>query len=79
MAKQDRGHRDPDGRRPGAHRDLLLPGLAGEAAVLYDRIRLGFLVFTLVWIGWIAQAQLSVVNVVTFFSALGQISAGTIS
>ena len=37
---------------------------------LYDRIRLGFMVFTLVWIGWYAQAQLSVVNVLAFLNAL---------
>lgn len=35
-----------------------------------DRIRLGFLVFTAVWIGGYAQAQLSVVNALTFFNAL---------
>jgi NosR/NirI family nitrous oxide reductase transcriptional regulator len=38
--------------------------------VLYDRVRLGFLAFTLFWIGWYAQAQLSVVNVLTFANAL---------
>ena len=38
--------------------------------VLYDRVRLGFLVFTLVWLGWFAQAQLSVVNVLAFFDAM---------
>ncbi|HXZ16268.1 MAG TPA: 4Fe-4S binding protein, partial [Roseiarcus sp.] len=38
--------------------------------VLYDRLRLAYLVFTLVWIGWYAQAQLSVVNVVAFLNAL---------
>jgi len=38
--------------------------------VLYDRIRIGYLVFTLFWIGWYAGAQLSVVNVLTFLSAL---------
>jgi NosR/NirI family nitrous oxide reductase transcriptional regulator len=38
--------------------------------VLYDRIRLAFLVYTLLWIGWYAQAQLSVVNVLTFANAL---------
>jgi NosR/NirI family nitrous oxide reductase transcriptional regulator len=38
--------------------------------VLYDRVRLGFLLFTLVWIGWYAEAQLSVVNVLAFFDAL---------
>jgi len=38
--------------------------------VLYDRVRLGFLFFTLFGIGWYAQAQLSVVNVLAFFDAL---------
>jgi NosR/NirI family nitrous oxide reductase transcriptional regulator len=38
--------------------------------VLHDRIRLAFLAFTLVWIGWYAQAQLSVVNVFAFANAL---------
>ena len=38
--------------------------------VLFDRLRLAFMVFTLVWLGWIAHAQLSVVNVLTFTSAL---------
>ncbi|MEP4770516.1 MAG: 4Fe-4S binding protein [Roseibium sp.] len=32
--------------------------------------RIGFLTFTLVWLGWIENAQLSVVNVMAFFSAL---------
>ena len=38
--------------------------------VFYDRLRLGFMVFTLVWIGWYAQAQLSIVNVLAFLNAL---------
>ena len=38
--------------------------------VLYERVRLTFLVFTLVWIGWYAQAQLSIVNVLAFLNAL---------
>ncbi len=38
--------------------------------VFYDRLRLGFLMFTLIWIGWLAQAQLSIVNVFAFFGAL---------
>ncbi len=38
--------------------------------VLYDRLRLTFLAFTLFWIGWYAQAQLSIVNVLAFFNAL---------
>jgi NosR/NirI family transcriptional regulator, nitrous oxide reductase regulator len=33
-------------------------------------VRLGFLVFTLVWLGWYAQAQLSIVNVLAFLNAL---------
>jgi NosR/NirI family transcriptional regulator, nitrous oxide reductase regulator len=38
--------------------------------ILYDRVRLIYLIFTLFWIGWYAQAQLSVVNVLTFANAL---------
>jgi NosR/NirI family nitrous oxide reductase transcriptional regulator len=38
--------------------------------VLYDRVRLVFLVFTLFWIGWYADAQLSIVNILTFVNAL---------
>lgn len=45
--------------------DLLVP-----REKLFDRIRLAFLVLTLVWLGWLAQAQLSVVNVLTFANAL---------
>jgi NosR/NirI family nitrous oxide reductase transcriptional regulator len=37
---------------------------------LYTWIRRGFLVFTLVWLGWYANAQLSVVNVLTFSNSL---------
>lgn len=33
---------------------------------LYHAVRTAFLVFTLVWIGWIANAQLSIINVLTF-------------
>ncbi len=38
--------------------------------VFYQRFRTGFLIFTLFWIGWYAQAQLSVVNVLTFTTSL---------
>jgi NosR/NirI family nitrous oxide reductase transcriptional regulator len=38
--------------------------------VLYTWVRRGFLAFTLVWLGWYANAQLSVVNVLTFTNAL---------
>ncbi len=34
------------------------------------RVRLGFLLFTLLWLGWYVTAQLSVVNVLTFGDAL---------
>lgn len=37
---------------------------------LFNAIRLGFLALTLVWLGWVAHAQLSVVNVLTFMGAL---------
>ena len=37
---------------------------------LYGRVRLAFLAVTLVWLGWGVQAQLSVVNVLTFTTAL---------
>jgi NosR/NirI family nitrous oxide reductase transcriptional regulator len=37
---------------------------------LYERIRLSYLAFTLLWLGWYEHAQLSVVNVLTFFNSL---------
>jgi NosR/NirI family transcriptional regulator, nitrous oxide reductase regulator len=37
---------------------------------LYVWVRRGYLAFVLVWLGWYANAQLSVVNVLTFTSAL---------
>jgi NosR/NirI family transcriptional regulator, nitrous oxide reductase regulator len=37
---------------------------------LYESVRIGFLIFTLVWIGWYASAQLSVINVLSFSNAL---------
>jgi NosR/NirI family nitrous oxide reductase transcriptional regulator len=37
---------------------------------LLDWLRLGFLAFTLVYIGWIANIQLSVINVLTFVNSL---------
>ena len=38
--------------------------------VLFDRLRLTYLAVTLFWLGWVAQAQLSVVNVLAFVNAL---------
>jgi NosR/NirI family nitrous oxide reductase transcriptional regulator len=61
---------------------ILLLGLAVLGAIfmfqdwltkrprLTDAVRLSFLAFTLLWIGWYANAQLSVVNVLTFSGAL---------
>ena len=43
---------------------------AGAPAGALHRLRLGFLVFTLFWLGWYAEAQLSVVNILAFFNAL---------
>jgi len=37
---------------------------------LHQRLRIGFLTFTLVWLGWYAGAQLSVLNVLTFTHSL---------
>ena len=37
---------------------------------LLKGVRYAYLAFTLVWLGWIVSAQLSVVNVLTFFNAL---------
>ena len=37
---------------------------------IYRTVRLGFLTVTVVWIGLIAGAQLSVVNVITFAQSL---------
>jgi NosR/NirI family transcriptional regulator, nitrous oxide reductase regulator len=39
-------------------------------ARLYQGLRIGFLLFTLVWIGWIAGAQLSIINVFAWLRAL---------
>ncbi len=35
----------------------------------YRWIRHGFLLFTLIWIGWIAEAQLSIINVINYITA----------
>ena len=37
---------------------------------LFGQVRTGFLLFTLVWLGWMVHAQPSVVNILTFFNAL---------
>ncbi|MBX6324190.1 MAG: 4Fe-4S binding protein, partial [Rhodospirillaceae bacterium] len=37
---------------------------------LFTRLRLGFLLFSLLWLGWMVHAQPSVVNVLTYVNAL---------
>ena len=37
---------------------------------IYSYIRLGFVTITLTWIGWIAQSQLSIVNIISYAQAL---------
>ncbi len=49
---------------------LVLQDWLARHATLLSRFRLGFLVFTLVYTGWYALGQLSVVNVLTFVHSL---------
>ena len=39
---------------------------------VHSYIRFGFLTITLTWIGWVAQAQLSIVNIISYTQALVQ-------
>ena len=41
-----------------------------QRPVLTDRLRLAFLTYTVLWIGFYAQAQLSIVNVLTFAGSI---------
>lgn len=49
---------------------FFLQDLVARRRRFYRVLRYGFLTFTLVWIGWYAAAQLSVLNVLTFAGAL---------
>ena len=49
---------------------LVFQDAVAKRPELYRMLRTGFLIFALVWIGWVAQAQLSVINVLTFGRAL---------
>jgi transcriptional regulator of nitric oxide reductase/ferredoxin len=49
---------------------LVFEDFIAQRARLYGRLRVGALIFTLLWLGWYANAQLSVVNVITFANAL---------
>lgn len=48
---------------------LAFQGALTRRRVLHRWFRDGFLLFTLVWIGWIASAQLSIVNLVNYLKA----------
>jgi len=37
---------------------------------VHNYVRFGFLTITLIWIGWIAQAQLSIVNIISYAQAI---------
>jgi hypothetical protein len=49
---------------------LVFQDVVARRKRLYDWVRNGFLVFTLLWLGWIMGAQLSVLNVLTFADAI---------
>jgi transcriptional regulator of nitric oxide reductase len=49
---------------------LMFQDVLVRRPVFYRWFRDGFLLFTLVWLGWIAGAQLSVLNVLTFLDSL---------
>jgi transcriptional regulator of nitric oxide reductase len=49
---------------------LVFQDVVARRKRLYDWVRNSFLVFTLVWVGWVMGAQLSVLNVLTFADAM---------
>ncbi len=49
---------------------LVFQDVVARRRRLYERVRVGFLIFTLIWLGWMAGAQLSVLNVLTFVNAI---------
>jgi transcriptional regulator of nitric oxide reductase/ferredoxin len=49
---------------------LVLQDMVAQRRKAYRMLRLGILAFVLVWLGWYAGGQLSVVNVLTFVHAL---------
>ena len=49
---------------------LVFQDTIARRTMIHRHLRLGFLAFTLLWLGWYAGAQLSVVNVLTFVEAL---------
>jgi transcriptional regulator of nitric oxide reductase len=49
---------------------LVFQDVVARRRRFHEVLRLGFLAFTLIWLGWIAGAQLSVINVLTFSNAI---------
>lgn len=49
---------------------LLFQDWLAKRPVLLNRVRVGFLIYTVVFIGWYTTAQLSVVNIFTFTNSL---------
>jgi NosR/NirI family nitrous oxide reductase transcriptional regulator len=49
---------------------LVFQDALAKRPVLWNRLRIVMLTITLLWIGWYAHAQLSVINVLTFTNAL---------
>ena len=49
---------------------LIFQDALAKRPVLWNRLRIVMLTITLLWIGWYAHAQLSVINVLTFTNAL---------
>ena len=49
---------------------LVFQDALAKRPLLWNRLRIVMLTITLVWIGWYAHAQLSVINVLTFTNAL---------
>ena len=48
---------------------LLKMQLLTQRPRLYQAVRIGFLLFTLIWLGWVVGAQLSVINPLTWLRA----------
>jgi len=48
---------------------LAFQGALTRRRLLHRYVRMGFLLFTLVWIGWTASAQLSIVNLINYLKA----------
>jgi polyferredoxin len=48
---------------------LAFQSLISRSRIAHKVVRNGFLLFTLVWLGWMASAQLSIVNVINYLNA----------